>query len=587
MFVLFDTGSDLCYNQVVRPRAGRTGAAVNRRERRWAMLVTIALVTASSLPYLIAWAVRPEGTHFTGLLFNPQDSNSYIAKMRQGFTGSWRFQLPYTPDPHAGAHIYLYYLILGHLARWTSLPLIMIYHTVRGMGSAVMFLALYALASQLSDDVSERRVMFLLAAFGAGLGWLVGPLGVVTADLWVPEAFPVYALLTNAHFPLAIGLMIGIAACGLRTADRIGQARRRNIPHDPRVTPKGENRRGKVRYPRNRHQCLWGLGTTAGAMALGLIQPFGLVAVLGGLGVMLAAQVFRRRAVPWQAVAWIAGAGTLALVYPLYTLWAMRHDPVLAAWNMQNVTPSPKLWDWALSYGLVLALALLGAFSAAQRKSDGDWLLLGWVIVTLVGMYVPLQLQRRLSLGLGIPMGLLAGMGWWRAVRPRVRDHRQKCLQGLTVAFCALTPLFLVLMTLLAAVAGEPWLYLSNGEWAALEWLRDEGEPSAVILCAPQTGLFVPAWAGQRVVYGHPFETVDAEKQKAQVEAYWAGEMSPSEQKSFLRENRVRYVLVGPRELEIADCGSQIADCKLQIAESSGEPVFEAGGVSVYQLNEQ
>ena len=553
---------------------------MNRREWRWAVLVTIALVVAGSLPYLIAWAVRPEGTHFTGLMFNPQDSNSYIAKMRQGLTGSWVFQLPYTPKPHDGAHIYLYYLFLGHLARWTGLPLIVIYHAARGMGGSVMLLALYALASQLSDDVSERRVMFLLAAFGAGLGWLVGPLGVVTADLWVPEAFPVYALLTNAHFPLAIGLMIGIAACGLRTADRVGQARRRNSQHDPWFTPKGENSQGKVRYSRSSHQRLWGLGMTVGAMALGLIQPFGLVTVFGGLGVMLTAQALRRRIVPRRAVAWIAGAATVALAYPLYTLWAIRHDPVLAAWNTQNVTHSPKLWDWALSYGLVLALALLGAFSAARGNSDGGWLLPGWVIVTLVGMYVPLPLQRRLSLGLGIPMGLLAGMGWWRVLRPHLRDRRRRWLQGLTVAFCALTPLFLVLMTLLAAVAGEPWFYLSNGEWAALEWLRDEGEPSAVILCAPQTGLFVPAWAGRRVVYGHPFETVDAGKRKAQVEAYWAGEMSPAEQKSFLRENRVRYVLVGPRELEIADCGSQIA-------EMVGEPVFEAGGVRVYELNEQ
>ncbi|MBE9507386.1 MAG: hypothetical protein IMY86_04995, partial [Chloroflexi bacterium] len=46
---------------------------MNRGEWRWVALVTLALVITSSLPYLIAWAATPEGAHFTGLVFNPQD----------------------------------------------------------------------------------------------------------------------------------------------------------------------------------------------------------------------------------------------------------------------------------------------------------------------------------------------------------------------------------------------------------------------------------------------------------------------------------------------------------------------------------
>ena len=315
------------------------------------------------------------------------------------------------------------------------------------------------------------------------------------------------------------------------------------------------------------------------AVALGVIQPFGLVAAFGGLGVMLTARAVRERRVPWRAIAWSVVAGAVALPYPMYMQWVLRADPVLAAWSAQNVTPSPPLWDWALSYGLVLALATLGSVFAARRGLDADWLLLGWVGVTLVGMYAPLPLQRRLSLGLGAPLGLLAGMGWWRTVRPRLKARRRKLLQGLVVAFCALTPVFLIVVTLAAALAGTPWFYLDDGEWAALGWLREEGDPEAVVLCAPQMGLFVPAWAGQPVVYGHPFETVNAERRKAQVEAYWAGEMDSAERESFLRENGVEYVLVGPRELGIGDCGLEIADCGLM-----GELVFEADSVRVCEV---
>jgi hypothetical protein len=522
---------------------------MNRREWHWIALVTVALAIASSLPYLIAWVATPEGAHFTGLIFNPQDGNSYIAKMRQGLAGSWTVRLPYTPEPHDGAPMFLFHLSLGHLARWAGLPLIAVYHAARVLGGAAMLLALYALASRLSGDVGERRAMVLLAALGSGLGWLAGPLGVVTSDLWVPEAFPAYALLANAHFPLAMGLMVGLANFGLRIV----------------VTNDG------------RHRSLWGLGMLVAAVALGVVQPFGLVAVFGGLGVMWVARTVRERVVPWQAVTWTVAAAAVALPYPLYMQWALRADPVLAAWNVQNATPSPPLWDWALSYGLVLVLAVPGSAAARRHSSDGGWLLLGWATVTLVGMYVPLPLQRRLSLGLGVPIGLLAGMGWWRVARPRIGIRRRTLTQGLVVAFCALTPIFLVMMALVAAWAGEPWFYLSDGEWAALEWLRDEGRADAVVLCAPQMGPFVPAWAGQPVVYGHAFETVNAEQRRALVEAYWAGDMGPAEQETFLRENRVGYVLVGPRERALG-------------AEEQGRigvdpPVFETEDVRVYEVD--
>jgi hypothetical protein len=337
----------------------------------------------------------------------------------------------------------------------------------------------------------------------------------------VPEAFPVYALLANAHFPLSMALMAGIAYCVLRVvADGAGT-------------------------------WLWGVLAAVAAILLGAVQPFGLVAVFGGLGVMLVARVVRERAIPGRVAAWIAVAALVSLPYPLYMLRAIEADPVLAVWNAQNVTDSPPLWDWALSFGLVAVLAVPGVIAAARRGSAVDWVLLGWVGVTLVGMCLPLPLQRRLSLGLGVPLGLLAGVGWWRAVRLRVNPRRRGFVQGLVVAFCLLTPLFLIAGHL--ATASD--YTLSESEWAALQWLREDGRPDTVVLCTPRMGLFVPAWAGQSVVYGHPFESVYAEERRAHVEAFWAGEMDADEREAFLQENGVGYVLAVSEieRLEIGD----------------------------------
>jgi hypothetical protein len=400
--------------------------------------------------------------------------------------------------------------------------------------------------------------MFLLASLGAGLGWLLGFIGVMTSDLWVAEAYPVYALQVNAHFPLSMALMAFVALSGLRVLGRgVGTGRKGGGPGGRTWT--------------------WGLGMVSGAIALSAIQPFGLVGAFGGLGAMLAGHTLRERAPPWRALGWTAGAALAALPYSLYMQWSMHSDPVLAAWNEQNVTGSPPLWDWAASYGLVLLLAVVGAVFAGRRGRDGDWLLLGWAGVTFVGMYLPLPLRRRISLGLGVPLGMLAGMGWWRRVRPRIALRRRALVQGTMVVFCALTPIFLVLAALLFAA---PWSRLSEGEWLALEWLRTQGQADAVVLCAPRTGTLVPAWAGQRVVYGHPFETLNAQRRRAQVEAFWSGEMTLGEKRAFLAENDVRYLFVGPQEMSIWD-----GVLELGIV---GRAVFEAEGtgpVKIYEVD--
>ena len=517
------------------------GNAVDRKEYRWVLLVTLALVVASSLPYLVAWAATPEGAHFTGLLVNPLDGHSYIAKMRQGLDGAYRFRLPFTPEPQDGAYLFLLHLALGHLTRCTGLPLIWIYHGARVLAGGILLLVAYRFILSLGWERGQRRLALLLLAFSSGFGWLALLLGYPSADLWVPEAFVFYSILDTLHFPLAIALMLLIFMALARPGREPG----------------------------------WRETLVAAGASLGLsvVQPFGVIPVYAALAVWLMLRWLRDRRIEWRRVGWTAAAGLVAVAYPLYGLLAIRADPALAAWSAQNQTPSPPLWDWLLSFGLLTVLAVPGVATVARRRSDGDLLALAWVIAAGVGMYVPLALQRRLALGLQVPLVLLATSGWWQVIRPRLRGRLRRPLTTALVTFSALTNLFLMAMFILGAVSGEPRYYLSDGEWQALTWLREQVDHDRVVLCAPQTGMFVPAWAGQRVVYGHPFETVDAERRKAQVEAYWAGEMSLVERGSFLEKNSVGYVLVGPRELDIGHWTLDI-----------GKLVFEAGDVRIYEV---
>jgi hypothetical protein len=57
-------------------------------------------------------------------------------------------------------------------------------------------------------------------------------------------------------------------------------------------------------------------------------------------------------------------------------------------------------------------------------------------------------------------------------------------------------------------------------------------------------GSFIPAWAGQRVIYGHALETPQAELHRAEVEQFFRGTL-PDTQRLLQSTD---YVFLGPRE---------------------------------------
>ena len=121
------------------------------------------------------------------------------------------------------------------------------------------------------------------------------------------------------------------------------------------------------------------------------------------------------------------------------------------------------------------------------------------------------------------------------------------------------------------AAARDPRIYLTTHEMAALNWLQANAPRDAVVLASPEMGGFIPAFAGQRVVYGHPYETVNAQAREQQVKDFFAGTI---DQAQLLRDNAVTYIVVGPRERKLGTLDMQ--ELPLEEVFSSGR----CGGVS-------
>jgi hypothetical protein len=259
----------------------------------------------------------------------------------------------------------------------------------------------------------------------------------------------------------------------------------------------------------------------------------------------------------------------------LYEAWATRADPILTGWNTQNLTPSPPLWDLVIALSPALVLALPGAWAAVKEGTPGCRILLVWVGISLPLLYFPFSLQRRFMLGLYVPLAALAalGVGLLAAGRPggAMRAGRFRFLAILLLLIALPTNLVILLAARQGIRTQDPSLYLSKGEAEAFRWLANNTPVDAIVLGAPSTGLLIPAHTGRRVIYGHPFETVNAAVEKEWVERYFqTGDLDLA----ALNTQGIDFVFAGPRERLLNPARSY----------SGFTLSYQAEGVSIYSV---
>ena len=77
-----------------------------KSDKHFLLISILVFITVITLPYLCAVTLSNEELIFGGFLLNPLDGNSYLAKMRQGYEGEWKFTLPYSSNPGEGAYLF-------------------------------------------------------------------------------------------------------------------------------------------------------------------------------------------------------------------------------------------------------------------------------------------------------------------------------------------------------------------------------------------------------------------------------------------------------------------------------------------------
>lgn len=500
------------------------------------MMITVILMT--TLPYLYASRNTGDGYSFAGFLVNPIDGNSYLAKMYEGWRGEWKFTLPYTAEKGYGAYLFLFYLSLGHFGRVIDVSLLSIFHTARVVATLLMLLSLYRFLRFTMPSVRMRIVAFGLIAFGSGLGWIALLFNTFTSDFWVAEIYPFLSAFTNPHFPFGLAILLHLLTYEVDT-----------------------------RRPSSWNAWL----ITLEAFVLAIVMPFGVVI---GLMILLILAIWENypdlRSISKSGVGmripYICLGG---LPYLLYAYLATITDPLLSIWNSQNYTPTPPIWDVVVSLSPALILAILAIPSILKDSSRGGRVLLIWAVLGFLLIYFPWGLQRRLMTGLYVPVGSMAVIG----ISFISKSKRGFILLSIMLFILIIpTNIVLLLATRQGVDMKDNQLYLSVGEVNAMAWLEKNTQQDDVILAAPETGLFLPAHTGRRVIYGHPYETVDSTMERSVLTNYFQGGLEDS---TFYLLERADYIFSGPRESELGE----------GYVPPNGSIVYQNSEVILYRLN--
>lgn len=487
-----------------------------RRERWFVLAVITGLVILTTVPYIVAVNYAGEEYVFGGFLLNPLDGNTYLAKMYQGWRGDVQYTLPYSAEEGRGTFMFIFYLILGHVARLSGFSLLLTFHVFRVFATVLMLITLFHFIGVFTPDQRTQRLAFILAAFGAGLGWLLLPFGVFTSDFWVAEAYPFLSAYANPHFPLSLALMLFLLTIKFERPSWVDKLR--------------------IGYK--------GLLIVLAAFLLAIVSPFGVVLVLL---VLLTITLWEsnlslsgiKQSEYANRIVWVLlGGGPLLIYY----LWVTNNDPLLRIWNTQNQTSSPPIWDLIISFSPILILTTFSMTMMFKKKIQPAKLLICWVLIGFSMLYIPWGLQRRFMMGLYIPLATLAAI--WIA-QNLLNRRGYKIWIGLLIILVIPTNIIVLLAARHGMQANDPAIYHTNGEAQAFQWIENHTASDALILSSPETGLLIPAHTGRRVLYGHPYETVNAEHKEAIVRNFFRSNFELIDLDSL---KDVDYIFEGPRE---------------------------------------
>ena len=530
---------------------------MTKSERRFYLVLGALALTLASGPYLYGWLHTPTGSVYSGMTSNIDDCLVYFSWMLEAERGHVLHHNLFSTEAQNPKLLYLWFAVLGLLAKAIGLPLA--FHLGRVLGGAALLAAVVWLLHETVQSERARKLAFALVCFSSGFGWLSGgynPAKGFTSqpiDTFQPEAITFLSLYYSPLFAPMTALMVVFFASLLKSE------------RTQKLTDL---------WPACAAGAILGNSHTYDVVhLLAVAWAYKLFTLLPGPPPNPGRRAGRREIEGWKGLLLATAA---CLPTTAYTAWASRVDPLFKARAWTNEpTLTPALWWVLLGFGLPLVYVLFSYPLAPARRGNetpptqrvpdgglgGRRFLLIWLLVGIAVAYLPVPFQRKMLMGAHIPICLLAGVGL-DALTARLSGDFPKiaALFGVLLTVPSNVLYLLADIGRLDANAGttarKP--YLSADDLRVLAYLKKHAAETDAVLVSPDPdalkrypigfephlNAYVAGWAGVICYNGHWSETLAYPKKNGVTLRFFRADTDDETRRQLLEDNKIRYVLL-------------------------------------------
>ena len=527
---------------------------MNQRKDWFVVLLFAIIVSLLTLvPYLVMDANKPADSVFLYTMGNNYDQASYQAWIKQAEEGKILTGSNYTTERQPGKFFNPFFILCGWFVKVTGLSMISAYQVIRLLLVIIVILILFKFSEIFMKGFKERFFFTVLVTLSSGFGFLFSAkwlkffqetYNLVSLDLWVPEANIFITLLEKPLFMTALILVLLTFILLLKLFK----------------TPK----RSTVYF--------------AGLVMffLALIHPYDMATIYGAIVMyLLWSKADRTR--------WVCFAGTVAISSPamIYEYMLSVYDPFMREWG-KTLTLSSTIYSYLLGFGFVIIVAVVFAVKKWQKLEKTEIFLLSWVVSHLILAYMPIRFERRLLLGLSVPLAMLASLWFFKYLLPGLSKKYIFVKNHALFVMCVC--ILLTVPSNIRYVVDEydfftqyPNNYcLNSADYDAYLWMDKNMQRDTVVFAFYSTGVYMPGLTGCKVYAGHYDQTLDSERKKKLTGVFYEKSTSDYFRTTLLKNIRAKYLYYGSFEKSIGDPGF---DTKPYLTK-----VYDEKGVKIYKV---
>lgn len=466
--------------------------------------------------------------------FDAWDVNAYVSYIRYGQNYGMILENTYTTIPHQGVFVFQLYTFLGVINRFFQLDPFLVFHLASIAVNIFLTTTAFFLVRQFVENKKDRIPVVLMIFLGGGLGFIPQFLN-KSAEIVTPDF--------NFVKPF-------------------------NIPHD-------------------------GLSILLTIYSLGLFYRFFkisqkrdmVLAVLAGIG----SAIFHPYKLLWLVLIGIITSVinrnqfktlityplsliALFLIYFPFALYPFINSAGFAGIANEkfiNINPVGLL----LGLGFLIIPAAWGMFNTDTEKEKIKFL--GTIlIVQLILLFTPFAFARQFIPTIFVWVTLLAYFG----IKDMLIKYSYRPVLWIGVFLCAISPVY-IFINLFTIKPTNQYYFLTKPEGEMIEKMTMLPKQSG-ILSLYRIGNYLPAMTDNKVYFGHYYQTPDSINTLKKAEGFYY-RLNETEQKTFLKENRIDYIYYGLEEAKVRGIFSLKTDNPFQYFKI----VYQVGPIILYSAD--